>query len=301
MAMKGGYEWTPESYVGDLAVHPSITRFSSMDLCVEPELANDDEVDERIAKTVRLNRLISALAVDHGIHHKLMPVIQGTNADQYLRCFEALCDVVATGATIGVGSMCRRPTKGPDGSTAILERLHRELPSDVRLHLFGIKGDGAEAACAFGDRIDSIDSQSYGVRARRIANDRRREDPSFSKSNEMVASVMRDWYLGQCRRMSDPRPFPVQPELSISAGRASPKNVLGALERIVLADFNRLIMDGALEHDQIVGGRLLEESVCDLVPDLPEGVRATDPWRGSWQLPIEAIEEGRVPEDLLAA
>lgn len=286
MSIMGGFPWTAESYVGELATHPAIARFSSLDLCVEPEIAPDAyETAERVSKTIRLNRLVARLAEDEGIRHKLMPVIQGADADQYLRCFEGISDLVRDGETIGVGSMCRRPTRGPDGSMAIIERLDRELPPGVRLHLFGIKGDGAEAACAFGDRIDSVDSQSYGVRARRMANDERRCDPAFSKTNAYVADVMAGWYRGQVARLSNPRPQPVQAGLEIGSTPWRPRTVLDALERISREGFNDLIENGDLEHDQIIGGRMLEEDVMELIRDLPTGVSPGDAWTGRHQLP----------------
>ena len=67
MALRGGYDWTPESYVHDLASHPAIHRFSSMDMCVEPEVAPDRmEVKERIARTIALNHRCAAAARDAG-------------------------------------------------------------------------------------------------------------------------------------------------------------------------------------------------------------------------------------------
>lgn len=301
MSLFRGWPWTVESYVFGLATHPAITRFSSMDLCVEPEVAvGHHELEERMAKTVRLNRQIRRLADEAGIGHKLMPVIQGADADGYMRCFEQIADTVPYGATIGVGSMCRRPTRGPDGSAAILERLHGELPSDVRLHLFGIKGDGSEAACAFGDRVDSVDSQSYGIRARRIANDRRAQDPTFSKSNLFVAQVMRDWYEGQKARLENPRRFDVQTGLDLREGAWRPTKVIDALERVARAQFNDLIASGELDHDQAVGGAMLEESIGEMCELLPEGVGLMDDWRGIGQLPAEIVEEPWFPVDLAA-
>lgn len=300
MAMHGGYFWTPESYIFDLCTHRSIKRFSAMDLCVEQEVAKDRlEVDERIAKTIHLNFACARHARTAGISDKLMPVIQGATAEDYLRCFDRISSIVQPGATIGVGSMCRRPTKGPEGSNAVLEILDRELPKDVRLHLFGLKSDGAEAACIFGNRIDSVDSQSYGIRARRIANDERAKDPSFSKTNVFLAKVMSDWYRGQMDRLANPRPFMTQPEFSMPADNR-PISLMDAMERIAHAELNELIAQGELSHDQIIGGRMLEECIMGIAHDLPEGVKLTDRWRGSHQLPSDLLEQSWFPEELAA-
>lgn len=302
MARFNGWFWSPEDYVFGLAAHPAIERFSSMDLCVEVEVAPDrSEVRERIAKTINLNRQCRRLADEAGIAHKFMPVIQGVCAEDYLRCFDAISCVVSPGATIGVGSMCRRPTRGPEGSTAIMEVLDRELPKDVRLHLFGIKSDGAEAACMFGDRIDSVDSQAYGIRARKLANEERAKNPFFSKTNLFTAGVMRSWYEGQTKRMAKPRVFPLQGGMDFGGAENRPKRVIDALEMVVRTQFNDLIIEGQLDHDQIVCGRMLEESVYDLAGDLPDGVGMTDAWEGSWQLPKDVADMKSLPDVLLAA
>lgn len=300
MSIFMGWPWTVESYVFGLAAHDQVHRFSSMDLCVEKEVAADrHELLERISKTIRLNRQIRRLSDEAGITHKFMPVIQGAEADDYLRCYEGIADVVPAGATIGIGSMCRRPTRGPEGSMAVIDRLDRELPKEIRFHLFGIKSDGAEASCAFGDRIDSVDSQSFGVRARRIANDRRAQDPTFSKTAVFVSGVMEEWYRGQSARLASPRSFPLQPGMAIDAPWR-PAKVIDALETIARAQFNDLIETGALDHDQVVGGRMLEESVFELAAELPAGVSMTDAWTGAGQLPEGIADEPWFPRELAA-
>src|SRR3546814_17347874 len=85
---------------------------------------------------------------------------------------------------IGVGSMCRRAVGGDDGIVSIVDALHRRLPRGIRLHLFGLKSDGAECVADLDGRVASIDSQAYGFRARAIANERRKADPSFSQRSE---------------------------------------------------------------------------------------------------------------------
>src|SRR3546814_12313330 len=89
---------------------------SSLDQCVEPEIApNRFIVEERISKTINLNKTCQMLANDVGIGDRLMPVIQGANANDYLRCFDALEGMIGDERIIGVGSMCRRAVGGDDG------------------------------------------------------------------------------------------------------------------------------------------------------------------------------------------
>ena len=287
MALRGGYDWSPESYVCELAAHPAVARASSMDLCVEREVANNrTAVKERIAKTINLNHRCYQIAKDEGISAKLMQVIQGDTVEDYLGCFEAIEAILPSDATIGVGSMCRRPTNGPNGALEIIAGLDDKLPRGITLHLFGVKSDAAEAAMAFGNRISSVDSQAYGTRARMIAGERRKEEPGFSKTDAFVAQVMQDWYRRQSERLASPRTFQRQPHLDLLEDQST-RTVLEALEQQARDEFNSLISEGALDFDQLVGGRMLEEDVMGRIPRLPSGVRPHDIYKGPWQLPVQ--------------
>src|SRR3546814_3796687 len=126
---------------------------------------------------------------------------------------------------IGVGSMCRRSVGGDDGIVSIVDALHRRLPRGIRLHLFGLKSDGAECVADLDGRVASIDSHAYGFRARAIANERRKDEPSFSQSNVFVAEVMEKWYRGQVARMADNKTRPIQNSIDFghpADGNASP-------------------------------------------------------------------------------
>ncbi|OYZ89710.1 MAG: hypothetical protein B7Y00_01060, partial [Sphingomonadales bacterium 17-56-6] len=185
-----------------------------MDLCVEPEIARDRQtVLERIAKTVALNRECRLAAEDAGIADRLMPVIQGATADDYLRCFDAMSAHLHPGMVIGVGSMCRRKTGGDDGVIAIMERLDRELPAGILLHGFGIKSGKASEIAMMHHRIASVDSQAYGVRARQMAIEERQRNPTFSKSNAFVAEVMEQWWCNQVERMKNSASATIQSSL----------------------------------------------------------------------------------------
>lgn len=292
MALNNGFEWSPEQYVSGLCAAYPWRRFSSMDMCVEQEVASDrNAVRERIAKTVALNRECRLVAQDLGIDDRLMPVIQGATADDYLRCFDAMSGSIAEGKVIGVGSMCRRRTAGDDGIVAIVDRLDRELPRGVRLHLFGLKSDGAEAVAMLNARVASIDSQAYGVRARRLANDERRRDPSFSKSNAFVAGIMETWWRGQTARMARGSTATLQTSLPMpDAPETWPRTVWDALELRARAETNELIMAGELDASEMCGDNDLIAHVQMMMEDLPADVRASDPYTGLHQLPECARE-----------
>lgn len=290
MALNNGFEWTPAQYVlGLCAAHPW-RRFSSMDMCVEPEVARDrSAVRERIAKTVALNRECRIIAADIGIDDRLMPVIQGVTADDYLRCFDAMSGSIPPGTVIGVGSMCRRPTEGDDGIVSVVDRLDRELPEGIRLHLFGVKSDGAEAVAMLRSRVASIDSQAYGVQARRLANDERRRDPSFSKSNAFVAGIMEKWWLRQTMRMERGATGTMQSSFAMpTSAESSPATVWDALELRARAETNALIMSGELDASEACSDASLIAHVQMMIEELDEDVSPSDPYVGIHQLPDQA-------------
>jgi hypothetical protein len=120
-----GFDFTVEAYI-DLCAAAPWRWFASMDMCVEPAIARDDEaVRDRIAGTVRLNRECLLRADDRGIAHRLMPVIQGHRIDDYLRCIDRM-PYVADFPLIGVGSMCRRHVDDPEvGILRVVDELDR--------------------------------------------------------------------------------------------------------------------------------------------------------------------------------
>jgi hypothetical protein len=290
----GGYPWTPEAYVHGLCAAFPWTRFSSMDLCVEEEVAGDRiEVRERVAKTVALNRTCHRLSCDLGIEDRLMPVIQGSLPEDYLRCYDSLSSTIGDERIIGVGSMCRRQTTGEDGIVAVVEALHRELPPGVRLHLFGLKSDAAEAVADLDGRIASIDSQAYGVTARKQANERRREEPGFSKSNAFVAGIMAQWYRGQTRRMAAPRRQVQQGGFAFPASDGPRITVMDALERHARRQINELIEDGEVDHDALVTHHVLAAWMADW--ELPDGVLGSDAYVSEVQLPDDLRSGQEMP------
>lgn len=285
----GGFPWTPETYVLGLCAAYPWRRFSSMDLCVEEEVAADRiEVRERVAKTVALNMRCSALAADVGIQDRLMPVIQGSLPEDYLRCYDALSGMIGDERVIGVGSMCRRGTGGENGIVAVVEALHRELPKGVRLHLFGLKSDGAEAVADMDGRVASIDSQAYGVTARRRAAERRATDPGFSKTNVFVAEVMEEWYRGQVRRLTRPRAYRVQPMLPFGSCETQGRTVMDVMEDHARRQINGLVEEGEMGHDCLVTDALIASWMSDW--DLPDGVSASDRYVSPGQLPCDIAD-----------
>lgn len=179
-----GYPWTVTHHM-DLCEAAPWQWFASADMCVEPEVAqNRTEVFDRISGTARLNRECLIEARQRGIADRFTPVVQGWHPHDYLRCLDRMPDIAGF-PILGVGSMCRRHVEGDTGILRVVDVLDRALGSSpVRLHLFGLKTTGM-AELNSHPRIASVDSQAYGVAARKAAH-----KGGFFKSNAFLARVM---------------------------------------------------------------------------------------------------------------
>ncbi len=253
VAMKryNGFPWSAEAYVALAAAYPFV-RWASMDYCVEEEIArHKGEVRDRIARTVGANYLCYSLGRQHSISHTFMPVIQGRSADDYVRCIEAMASLVDDHEVVGVGSMCRRQVHGPDGILQVISILDQVLAGrPTRLHLFGLKSQGAEAVRAH-PRVFSVDSQAYGTAARWDAL-----KAGQVKTNRFVADVMEKWVDGQRRRLAKGG-FAFQGALALS----EPPSHLSAwdvAEEKARAQLRELIEAGEIDHDQITDRWVME-------------------------------------------
>ena len=217
VAMKlygGNYPWSVEQYVrlgGDSGEPGSPwgnygwAWYSAMDLCCEPEIAaNAAEVHARVVGTADLldemYQTIDWWRSDEGEgaywFRDPMPILQGWRPVDYVesaRCTNAV--LRARGRQwpdmVGVGSVCRRQIRGPDGLLRVLGALDLVLPSHVRLHLFGVKGT-ALAILRDNPRVGSVDSCAWDYTARVEA---RRQ--GVSKTNAFRLAVMDRWLAAQ--------------------------------------------------------------------------------------------------------
>lgn len=247
MARYGGYAWTVDEYFALASAYP-FRRIASLDYCTEHEIAGDrEEVLDRISRTIRANRDWRARAADLGLTDRFMPVLQGRTPEDYERCAEGLWWSMRPGTVVGVGSMCRREVGGPAGLVAVIDHLDRILPAGVRLHIFGAKGAALPWLKAYGGRVASIDSQAYGIAARRDAHRRR-----IPKSDDFVADHIQRWVAQQYRRLT-------QPARRLPRSRASraPRPASDPWEAAVAtarAQIRALIESGDLAHDEVTLG-----------------------------------------------
>lgn len=252
----GGFPWTIADYVALAASFP-FRWWASADYCVEQEIARDrDEVADRLSRTIRANRDCHRHAEDLGIADTLMPVIQGRRPDDYERCVDALWDILKPGILIGVGSMCRREIHGPEGLVAVIDHLDRILPVSARLHAFGVKGTALPFLLPYAHRVASIDSQAYGVGARRAALRQRR-----SKTDTFVADQMEQWIGGQRARLTA-RPIQL-PQCGSLEPDAPPTGPWEAAISQARKEIRDLIEAGELDHDELTAS-WIEQWAADI-------------------------------------
>jgi hypothetical protein len=140
--------------------------------------------------------------------------------------------------------MCRRDIHGPEGLIAVVDHLDQILPIGVRLHAFGVKGTALPFLLPFRHRIASIDSQAYGISARRAAHTAR-----TPKTDEFVADHLERWVAGQQRRLSlPPQRLPQQLHAERENPPSDPWEAAIARARSEIRD---LIESGDLDHDEI--------------------------------------------------
>lgn len=215
MTHHGGYPWSVSEYVELVVRNRGLnqrqddrdadligadcpwTWWSAMDFCCEPEVASDAAVvRKRVDATVAsYGDCLEAAECwrSEGVTDlpDPMPVLQGWRPQDYVRCAEAIAELIdrehpcrcpsgdedcdaewhrgsdaGLPDLVGVGSVCRRRVGGPDGVLALVDALDRVLPERVKLHLFGVKS-AAVVALADHPRILSVDSMAWDYAARR--------------------------------------------------------------------------------------------------------------------------------------
>ncbi len=256
MVKYNAFPWSIDDYVQLAASYP-FELWSAMDYCVEEEIAGTQAlVEDRISRTVAANVQCRRLALRHGIENTFMPVIQGRAPKDYLRCIDRL-PLIEDHKVIGVGSMCRRHVHGPNGILAVVSTLDRKLAgTDIKLHLFGLKSQGAEAVRAH-PRVASVDSQAYGTAARWDAL-----HAGHSKTNAFLAGVMESWMERQLIRLSKPR-FQFQDTLPLVEPAPAPMTRWQRCELQAREELRELVEEGELEHDMY-----LERLVYELAGEI---------------------------------
>ena len=98
----------------------------------------------------------------------LMPVLQGYELDDYVSHVRQYGELLAPGAWVGVGSVCKRNRK-PADVEAVLRAIKGERP-DLRLHGFGVKLTALQSP-GVRELLHSADSMAWSFAARKQGRD----------------------------------------------------------------------------------------------------------------------------------
>lgn len=173
LSMFGEWRTTPEEYVA--AVRRYDTEIGTLSwaapqdwMCEPVMLAKTGlTVAEHQARTVaNFQRLQELWYAETDNQSPFMPVLQGWERDDYLRCMDLYA---AAGVDfleyplIGLGSVCRRQATDAIGEIA---SAIRRVDPDIPLHGFGVKKRGLEL---YGAQLESADSMAWSFDARRAA------------------------------------------------------------------------------------------------------------------------------------
>lgn len=155
--------------------------------------------------------------------------------------------------------MCRRDIHGPEGLIAVIDHLDRVLPAGIRLHAFGVKGTALPFLLPYRHRVASIDSQAYGVGARRAAL-----RGGTSKTDAFVANHLEQWVDAQRARLKEgPRQLPQIRPAHLSPLLVDPWEAAIAQARAEIRD---LIEAGELDHDELTAP-WIEQWAADIYRD----------------------------------
>ena len=171
----GCWPTTPEQYVAFVrlaiaALGPdAVKHVATQDWMCEPHMLAKTglSVHEHQRRTVESFLRLRDLAPEV----PWMPTLQGYTVDDYLRCiamFIAAGVDLAAEALVGLGSVCRRSST-PE-LVAVIEAVRRAVPG-IRLHGFGVKGEGTLLSCL---HLRSVDSDAWSSRGRGLEVEMRR-------------------------------------------------------------------------------------------------------------------------------
>lgn len=269
----GEFPWSPSQYA-DFAAGMyacaerdggSIAFVSSLDLCVEAEIAHDRA--EVIARSMRTAALYDQTVEEFALRGLPgpMPILQGRDPVDYAISAEALGASLdwSNVPLVGLGSVCRRPLTGRDGLIAIIDELDRFLPPGPKVHLFGVKS-GAATALAGHPRIASIDSQAWAMRARR-------EMPT-GRTNANTIAFAEAWLATQRAELAAAARRPSAPRQAAMFDTLSPPPAFAGWteqERKEAAEVLHLIRNGEADLMTWFGLRLAQAGRREQNAELP--------------------------------
>lgn len=165
LSMFGRWEETPANYIASARRYRD--EIGGLDWCAPQDWMCEPWIIDKTGKTVADHQrltidsylTLSSQAPDV----PFVPVLQGWTLSDYLEHIDAYTAAgvdLTTHDTVGLGSVCRRQATPEIG--AIVARLAGE---GIRLHGFGVKGDGLRR---YGWALASADSMAWSFNGRKI-------------------------------------------------------------------------------------------------------------------------------------
>lgn len=198
LELHGGYPEPPEAYASEVrrwAGNGELLAAVSQDYMCEPFMLARTGLTVADHQRLTIERYDALLCCDLGGVY-LMPVLQGYAPADYVQHIEDYGDRLASGAWVGVGSVCKR-----NGSPAEVEEVLlaiKTMRPDLRLHAFGVKTTSM-ASGLVQSLLHSADSIAWSYAARRQgrnANDWR-EAARFRRRIETMPVQHSLWQLNR--------------------------------------------------------------------------------------------------------
>jgi len=147
------YPFNPKEYV-DFINEVNPDYFAAMDYPCEPKIlerrkkTSEQQIEDTIEKTIDLLDLES--------HSKLLPVIQGWSIEDYIYCIDRMREQDLLSDYMAIGSLCIRD----ESIYPIIKAITDNIPSDIKLHGFGVKISNLKNKFVF-DNLYSSDSMAW--------------------------------------------------------------------------------------------------------------------------------------------
>lgn len=162
LSMFGHWQTTPNEYVA--AVERYRAEIGRLDWAAPQDWMCEPWIVAKTGLTVREHQWRTVQSyLDLRDSGPFVPVLQGWTLADYLRHVDMYTDVgvdLTAERTVGLGSVCRRQATEEIGG--IVARLSAE---GLRLHGFGVKGDGIRR---YGWALTSADSMAWSAAGRRV-------------------------------------------------------------------------------------------------------------------------------------
>ena len=134
----------------------------AQDYMCEPFIVEKTGLSVAEHQRLTVERYDALLACDTGVY--ILPVLQGYEAQDYVRHIRMYGDRLSHGAWVGVGSICKR-NDNIRAIERVLLAIHHERP-DLQLHGFGLKTTALSSGLVQ-ELLETADSMAWSFAARK--------------------------------------------------------------------------------------------------------------------------------------